>query len=243
MDVPAIHAVHLTKRYGKHTVVDHLDLDIPWGKVVGLVGPNGCGKTTTMRMLAGRLKPSAGGVRIGGVEASALHKTGPRLGYMPQNGGLYPELTVQQNVAFFAAAQSIPRRDGQRADAVDAAIRRVGLDDRRRSRVGDLSGGMKRRTSMAAALVHNPEFLLLDEPTVGVDPEVRIALWDTIRDLRADGATVLVSTHYIDEATRCDEVMMMRAGRLLARAPPKQLMARTRTKSLEDAFVALLEDA
>lgn len=233
---PALQVKGVVKRFGKVTALGGVSFAVPRGSIVGLVGPNGCGKTTLMRTCVGRLKPDSGEATVLGVPAMALQSRGaPRLGYMPQQGGLYPELTVRQNVMFYARILGLPRRE--RGVRVDEAIRSVQLEERSRDRVAGLSGGMRRRASLATAVVHDPEMLFLDEPTVGVDPEVREEMWQDLRRDAKKGRSVVISTHYLGEAVNCDRVLMMRRGRVIAYDTPPELMRRTGTKDLEAAFI------
>lgn len=239
MASPAVTARGVRKSFGKVQALDGVTFEVARGRIVGIVGPNGCGKTTLMQACVGRLRPDEGEASVEGVPSLRLQRPGaPRIGYMPQQGGLYPELTIRQNVRFQAALQGVPRRD--RGDRVDEAIADVQLEERAGDRVAELSGGMKRRASLAAALVHAPAVLFLDEPTVGVDPEIREEMWDDLARLARSGRTILVSTHYLGEAVRCEEVLLMRRGRVLAQDTPRKLMARTGTDDLEDAFVRLV---
>lgn len=238
MTGPAVAVRELHKRYGRVHALRGVSFQVPRGRIVGLVGPNGCGKTTLMRILVGRLRPDGGEARVGGVDPKHLVRGKVPLGYMPQQGGLYPDLTVAENITFFAALHGVPRP--HRREAVLAALRHVALEDRAKTRVSALSGGMQRRASLAGAMVHRPAFLFLDEPTVGVDPEVRDTMWHDLRRLRDHGATIFLSTHYLGEADRCDDVLLMRQGGILAKGTPRQLLARTRTATMDDAFVALL---
>lgn len=234
-----IQAKGLAHRFGRRTALDGLDFELEEGRIHGIVGPNGCGKTTLIRILVGLLRPSSGQVLVGRHDPRMLRGR-VRLGYMPQAGALYPELSVRQNVAFFASLERVPRKD--RAEAVQKALARVRLTERAKDRVQELSGGLQRRVGLAAAIVHRPALLFLDEPTVGVDPELRIEVWAGLQDLRDEGATILLSTHYLREAERCDSVLLLRDGRRVAQGPPRRLMEATGTDELEDAFVALVRE-
>jgi ABC-2 type transport system ATP-binding protein len=239
---PAVQARGVHKSFGDVRALHGVSFDVPRGTIVGIVGPNGCGKTTLIRTCVGRIRPDQGETRVLGEPSLRLQRPGaPRIGYMPQQGGLYPELTVRQNVAFQAALQGVPRR--MRLARVDGVIERVHLADRARDRVAQLSGGMQRRASLAAALVHAPDLLFLDEPTVGVDPEVREEMWDDLHGLAREGRTLLVSTHYLGEAMRCRDVLLLRRGQVLAHDAPAALLRRTGTQDLESAFVRLVRGA
>lgn len=216
----------LVKRFGSLTAVDGLDLDVPRGICLGLLGPNGAGKSTTMRMVTGQVRADAGRITVLGLDVPAQSKQARALmGVVPQQDNLDGELTVRQNLEVFATLYRL--RGAERRSAVDRAIRIARLHDREGSRAEALSGGMKRRLLIARGLVHSPQLVLLDEPTVGLDPQVRSDLWVLIDDLRSQGVTVLMSTHYIEEAQRLsDDVAMMSRGRVVARGAPADLMAR-----------------
>jgi ABC-2 type transport system ATP-binding protein len=199
--------------------------------VYGLLGPNGSGKTTLIRSLLGMVKPDSGSVRVLGRTMPDLSVL-PQVGYMTQAAALYPDLSVVENVRFFAAISG--------ADAnVDEALRFVAMEGRPDSVVATLSGGMRTRVSLACAIVHHPRLLLLDEPTVGVDPELRRRLWEQFRGMAAGGTTILVSSHVMDEAARCDRLGLIRSGRLLAEGTVAELQARAGVDQLEDAFLKL----
>jgi ABC-2 type transport system ATP-binding protein len=217
----AIDVRGLTKCYGKHTVVDHVDLQVRPGRICGFLGPNGSGKTTTIRMLCGLLTPNAGEGRCLGLDINAQAADIKRqVGYMTQRFGLYDDLSIRQNLDFVARLFELPRR----RDAVDSALRRLGLVERQQQLAGTLSGGWKQRLALAACLIHEPRLLLLDEPTAGVDPKARRDFWDQIHALAAQGITVLVSTHYMDEAERCHELVYIAYGRVLARGTAAEIL-------------------
>lgn len=218
----AIRAEHLTRRFGRVTAVDDLSLTIPAGQIYGFLGPNGSGKSTTIRMLCGLLRPSAGSVTVLGRdvarEAEALRH---EMGYMTQQFSLYQDLTVEENLDFMASVFGLPR--ALRRARVREALARYGLAAARTQRVATMSGGEQQRLALAAATLHAPRLLLLDEPTSGVDPQSRRDFWDRLFELADAGATLLVSTHYMDEAERCHAVAILDRGRLVAQGPPKQL--------------------
>ena len=214
----------LTKCFGDFTAVDGVSFDVGRGEVVGYLGPNGSGKTTTIRMLLGLLRPTSGSATVLGMDvvrdAEAIR---PRAGYMSQRFALYDDLTVAETLRFYAAVYGIPRN---RADArLSEMLEMVGLEDQRDERASALAGGWRQRLAMAIALVHEPPLLFLDEPTSGVDPEARRAFWDIIYRLAEDGTTVLVTTHYMDEAEHCGRLGILDRGRLLAMDTPSRLRA------------------
>jgi ABC-2 type transport system ATP-binding protein len=230
----AVEARDVRKRFGPVTALDGLSLAVEAGEIYGLLGPNGSGKTTFIRILAGLLGPDAGEVRVFGKAPRATVSSGA-VGYMTQAAALYADLSVEENLRFFAALEGTAEVRAR----VEEALRRVDLLDRRRSTVGTLSGGMRQRVSLAATLLHQPRLLLLDEPTVGVDPALRREFWEHFRSLAASGVTILVSSHVMDEASRCDRLGLIRAGRLLAQGTSAELVARAGTSDLEGAFLAL----
>ena len=226
MNAPAAAAiidVHgLTKRFGNRVVVDHFDMRVTKGRIYGFLGPNGSGKTTTIRMLCGLLTPDEGEGTCMGYDIrtqAALIKR--EVGYMTQRFGLYEDLSIEENLDFIARVYAV---DG-RTEKVKATLERLGLYSRRRQLAGTLSGGWKQRLALAACLIHDPQLLLLDEPTAGVDPAARRDFWDEIHDLAAAGLTVLVSTHYMDEAERCHELAYISYGKLLTQGTVAEVIA------------------
>jgi ABC-2 type transport system ATP-binding protein len=212
-DAPAISVRGLTKRFGGKTVVDGFSLDVARGQIQGFLGPNGSGKTTTIRMLCGLLVPDAGeGACLGYDILTERWAIKQRVGYMTQRFSLYEDLTVKENLEFVARLYALHGRRGK----VTAALDRLGLAHRKGQLAGTLSGGWKQRLALAACILHEPSLLLLDEPTAGVDPKARREFWDEIHALAAEGMTVLVSTHYMDEAERCHRIAYLAYGRLLA---------------------------
>ena len=236
----AIDVKGLSKSYGNRRVVDGVDLQVQSGRIVGFLGPNGSGKTTTLRMLCGLLTPDAGQGHVLGLdfrrEAAAIKR---QVGYMTQKFGLYEDLSIRENLDFIARLFSMP----DRRVAVDAALERLGLSTRQKQLAGALSGGWKQRLALAACLLHRPRLLLLDEPTAGVDPKARREFWDQIHLLAQEGITVLVSTHYMDEAERCDELVYIAYGRVLARGTAARIVQDAGAQDLEDAFVRLVGQA
>jgi ABC-2 type transport system ATP-binding protein len=209
----AIDVRGLSKRYGTRTVVDGLSIRVRRGEICGFLGPNGSGKTTTIRMLCGLLEPDAGeGSCLGHDIRTEARRIKLQVGYMTQRFGLYEDLSIQENLDFVARAYGMPGR----RDVIAAALQRLGLQERRHQLAGSLSGGWKQRLALAACMLHGPELLLLDEPTAGVDPKARRDFWQQIHALAAEGLTVLVSTHYMDEAERCHRLAYISYGKLLA---------------------------
>lgn len=226
----------LVKRFGRFTAVDGLDLEIRRGEIYGLLGPNGAGKTTTVKMLSGILKITSGQAYVNGLRVGD-HRISTFIGYMPQETAMYPGLTVHQNIKFFAQIF------GLRKSEIEERERRlldfINLAGWRDKKVGDLSGGMKHRVSLACALVNEPPLLLLDEPTVGVDPELRASFWEYFENIKKDGRTVLITTHYMDEASHCDRVGLMRDGNLIAEGTVAEVLERSGAHDLEEAFMKL----
>ena len=232
----AIRLRGVVKRYGPITAVDGLDLDVPYGTCVGLLGPNGAGKTTTMRMLTAQAIADEGELEVLGFRLPEESKQArAQLGVTPQLDNLDVTLTVEQNLLVFAHLYRIGRAD--RRAAIERALEMANLGDRRDSRVDKLSGGMRRRLLIARALVHRPRLILLDEPTVGLDPQVRQELWALIDALRSEGTTILMSTHYIEEAQRlADTVLIMSHGRAVAAGAPSDLVAEHAGKDAVEVY-------
>jgi lipooligosaccharide transport system ATP-binding protein len=220
----AINLRGVVKRYGEITAVDGLDVSVPAGTCVGLLGPNGAGKSTTMRMLTGQSIADEGELEVLGFRMPEESKQArAQLGVTPQLDNLDVTLTVEQNLLVFTYLYRVPRRE--RKDAIGRALELARLEDRRDTRVDKLSGGMRRRLLIARSLVHSPRLVLLDEPTVGLDPQIRQELWALIDRLRSEGTTILMSTHYIEEAQRlADTVLIMSHGTAVASGPPAELV-------------------
>jgi lipooligosaccharide transport system ATP-binding protein len=221
--VAAIELSGVVKRFGPITAVDGLDLEVPTGTCLGLLGPNGAGKSTTMRLLTGQAIANEGEIRVLGHELPRQAKEARALmGVVPQLDNLDVDVSVEDNLAVFARLYRVP----DVRDAVDRGLDLARLSRRRRDAVDELSGGMRRRLLLARGLVHRPPLLLLDEPTVGLDPQIRTELWSLIDGLRSEGTTILMSTHYIEEAERlADEVAVMAHGKVIARGRPAELVA------------------
>ena len=231
-----LETVEVQKHFGKIRAVDGIDLSIKSGEIYGLIGPNGSGKTTLIRLCLGLLKPTTGAIKLLGY--SIPNKTLlSRVGYMTQASALYEELTVRENVSFFAGMCG-----SNEPGWIDEAIQLVDLQDRALSQVRTLSGGMRQRTSLACALAHRPRLLLLDEPTVGIDPQLRATFWSYFRYLAGTGVTLIVSSHVMDEAERCDRLGFLRQGKLLAEGSSAELRSRKGAATLEEAFLRFAED-
>jgi ABC-2 type transport system ATP-binding protein len=230
----------LGKSFGDVVAVRDLNLEIARGAMYGLIGPNGSGKTTTIKVLNGLLTASTGGAWLLGEEVPTRANRS-RIGYMPQEMAIYTDLTVHENLELFGEMYSMPQEE--RAERERALLEMIDLRDRRNSLVSHLSGGMKHRVSLACALIHDPDLVFLDEPTVGVDPELRKGFWDYFANLKAGGKTVVLTTHYMDEAVRCDTVGMMRLGKMIAEDAPMELIESTESATLEDAFMAKAREA
>ena len=222
----AIEARGLTKRFGDLVAVNRLDLDVPRGQIYGFLGPNGSGKSTTIRMLCGLLMPSDGSAVVLDTEVPGdARLLKPRIGYMTQKFSLFGDMTVLENLQFIAEIYSFPRRD--RAGRVEELLERYDLRDQRRQLAGTMSGGQKQRLALACAVLHHPELLLLDEPTSAVDPQSRRDFWAALFRLAESGTTILVSTHYMDEAERCHRLAILDRGVKVADGTPAELQAGT----------------
>ncbi len=218
----AVVARDLTRRFGSFTAVDHVCFSIPQGSVYGFLGPNGSGKTTTIRMLTGILEPTEGSAVILGLDiAGDRDAVKSRLGYMSQRFSLYDDLTVSENLEFYAGMFSLPRSVAR--GRIEEVVGMAGLSGRTRDLAGSLSGGIRQRLALGCAILHRPELLFLDEPTSGVDPVSRRRFWDIIYELAAGGTTIMVTTHFMDEAEHCDAIGFMFDGRLIASGTPREL--------------------
>ncbi|OBC00197.1 ABC transporter ATP-binding protein [Mycobacterium sp. 852002-40037_SCH5390672] len=231
---PAVRIDHLRVVRGKRPALHDFSVQIGQGSITGLLGPSGCGKTTLIRCIVGTQILSKGTVTVLGQEAGSAELR-HRVGYLPQDPTIYNDLRVVDNVRYFAALY------GFDAQAADAAIDRVGLTDHRTALCGNLSGGQRTRVSLACALVCQPELLVLDEPTVGLDPVLRADLWEQFTELARAGTTLLVSSHVMDEADHCGDLLLMRDGRLVAHTTPTQLREDTGCTSLEEAFLSIIK--
>lgn len=232
----AIEVEGVSFRYGSLKALDNLSMRVPRGISFGLLGPNGAGKTTLIRLLVGLLSARHGSVHVQGQAPS--RRTAHLAGYMPQQYSLYNELTIAQNVDFFARIYGL-RDYAERANRVAEVLHLVGLLERRSDGITKLSGGMKQRVSLACAIVHNPPLLFLDEPTVGLDPELRVSFWEHFANLNRQGVTIIISSHTMDDAAHCNRLAFLRSGRIIAEGTPDELRQATGRPdaTLEDAFL------
>jgi ABC-2 type transport system ATP-binding protein len=227
----AVSVEDVSKSFGHFKALNGVTLRVRQGEIYGLLGPNGAGKTTLIRLICGLLEAQTGTVSVLGQRMPQVGVL-RRIGYMTQQAALYPALSVEENVRFFAAINGAE-------DGVKEALDLVQLYDRRSSVVQTLSGGMRQRCSLACALVHRPDLLLLDEPTVGVDPQLRVQFWESFRQMAANGTTIVVSSHVMDEADRCQRLGLIQYGRLLAEGTPAEIRTMGGSQNLEEAFLAL----
>ncbi|EOA6545850.1 ABC transporter ATP-binding protein [Vibrio vulnificus] len=220
----AIQAQNVVKKFDDFTAIDNITLNVPKGSIYGFLGPNGCGKSTTIRVLTGLLSPSEGNVDVLGLEIpKESEKLRLKIGYMTQKFSLYDDLTVEENLQFIGQIFGMDKKT--LTQRINEQLATYGLDQRRKQRVSGMSGGQKQRLSLAAATMHKPELLFLDEPTSAVDPENRREFWEQLFDLCDQGTTILVTTHYMDEAERCHRLAIMEAGLIRADGAPEELMA------------------
>lgn len=219
----AIHAEQVVKKFGDFTAIEGINLSVPKGSIYGFLGPNGCGKSTTIRVLTGLLSPTSGSVNVLGLEIPRQsEQLRLKIGYMTQKFSLYDELTVEENLQFMGQIFGMNRK--ALTQRTNEQLKTYGLDERRKQRVSSMSGGQKQRLALAAATMHNPELLFLDEPTSAVDPENRREFWEQLFDLCSQGTTILVTTHYMDEAERCHRLAIMESGEIRADDEPEKLM-------------------
>lgn len=226
---------NVSKRFGKHEVLKNINLDIQSGEIFGLLGPSGAGKTTLVKQLVGLQLPTEGENYLFGEKMPSL-KLIEKIGYMAQSDALYTELSAKENLEFFAALFGLS--GAQRKKRILEVMELVDLSEHLTKLVSNYSGGMKRRLSLAAAMLHEPELLILDEPTVGIDPVLRKSIWNGFYELKSRGKTLIVTTHVMDEAEKCDRLGLIRDGRLIAVGTPEELKSRTGTSSVEEAFLA-----
>lgn len=232
-----VRARALQKRYGSFAALNDVSFEVAAGTLLGILGPSGSGKTTLIRIIAGLLSPTTGEAQVFG-HAMPDRTVATRIGYMPQNYALYNDLTVTENIEFFAGMFGVRKKQ-----AIDDLLSQLDLMPRAKASVYTLSGGERRRTSLAAALVNSPDLLLLDEPTVGLDPRLRVRLWDRFRGMARNGNTLLISSHVMDEMERCDRVLLISEGMLIADGSPPELKVRAGVKTLEEVFLVLTDKA
>jgi ABC-2 type transport system ATP-binding protein len=238
MHESAIQIKNLSVTLGDHfKALKNITVDLPQDKVIGFIGPSGAGKTTLIRSIVGRQRISSGSIMVHGLPAGSAALRS-RVSYMTQEVSVYTDLTITENLNYFATMFGLPRK--QLKTAVSDILKTVDLSKHANQLASDLSGGQKQRVSLAIALIGNPKVMVLDEPTVGLDPLLREQLWKLFRELAANGATIIVSSHVMDEAERCDELLLIRNGELLARGSPRQLCEQTATKTVEQSFLKLV---
>lgn len=225
---------HVFQRFNKKTILEDINLTARPSEIIGLLGPSGAGKTTLVNVISGMATPVEGEVFVFGEKMPRLDLMG-RMGYMSQSDALYLDLTARENLQFFGQLYGL---SGQKlANCINEALTIVKLQDDLDKQVEKYSGGMRRRLSLATAMLHKPELLILDEPTVGIDPLLRVEIWQEFNNLKAKGTTILVTTHVMDEAEKCDRLGMIREGRLIALGSPEELKQAAQAKSLEEAFL------
>lgn len=234
--VPVIDVQGVSRRFGSHTVLDDISLQVARGELFGLLGPSGSGKTTLVKLMTGIDKADGGTVRMLGERMPKLAML-QRFGYMAQSDALYNELTAKENLTFFASLYGLK---GERLRSrMQASMAVVHLEDHMNKTVSAYSGGMKRRLSLAIALLHEPELLVLDEPTVGIDPVLRQSIWQELGELRKGGTTIILTTHVMDEAEKCDRLGLIRDGKLTAAGSPEAIKRQGRAATIEEAFITL----
>jgi ABC-2 type transport system ATP-binding protein len=229
----------VTKKFGSFTAIDHLELDIPEGLIFGLLGPNGAGKTTLLRMVMGLIRPTSGSIRLFDTYSPTDKGIREKIGYMPQQQAIYPGLSVLENILFFGRLYN--SRDGGMKQRAENIIEMIELGRQKDMQVSNLSGGMTRRAMLATTLIHQPSLIILDEPTAGVDPSLRIKFWQWFQQLARAGTSIIITTHHISEAVRCDQVLFLREGKILEQGSPGALMKTYRVTDLEEAFVKAIE--
>jgi len=237
---PTVITDGLVKRFGDFVAVDHVSLEVTRGEIFGFLGPNGAGKSTTIRILCGLLAPTEGRATVNGFDVARDPEAVKRnIGYMSQKFSLYDDLTVEENIEFFSGVYGVPRE--LRAARRDYALRMAGLEEKRGSMTRLLAGGWKQRLALGCAILHEPPILFLDEPTSGVDPIARRMFWDLIYQLSAQGHTVFVSTHYMDEAEYCHRLALMYRGKVVALGSPAELKQSAGMATMEEVFVSVIE--
>lgn len=234
MDDIALKVEHLNKSFDKKQILHDISLDVHKARILGLLGPSGSGKTTLVKLMAGIDTPDNGNVLVLGEKVPSLKMLG-RIGYMAQADALYGDLTAEENLRFFASMYGL--RKAERSERIEEVMKLVNLHDYLRMQVRKYSGGMKRRLSLAVALLHEPPIMVLDEPTVGIDPVLRISIWEELYELCRNGTTIIVTTHVMDEADKCHELGMLREGRLIALGTPDEILAASGSATMEEAFL------
>ncbi|MBU3917617.1 ABC transporter ATP-binding protein [bacterium] len=232
---------HVSKKFGSYSAINDLDLEIAEGLIFGLLGPNGAGKTTLLRMIMGLIPPTSGKISLFDSYSPTDKTARGKIGYMPQQLAIYPGLTVSENILFFGRLYNVPGQELRQRTA--EILELVNLAENKNTLVSNLSGGMIRRTMLATTLIHRPTLLILDEPTAGVDPALRIKFWNWFQLLASQGTSILITTHHIAEASRCHDVVFLRKGKLLEKGSPQDLMTRYQAKDLEEAFVKATDDS
>ncbi|SHK28751.1 ABC transporter ATP-binding protein [Tepidibacter formicigenes] len=237
----AVYIKELSKSFKKFIAVDKINLKIPKGKIYGLLGPNGSGKSTTIRMLCGVLTPSEGEGSVLGFDiCKESEKIKQNIGYMSQKFSLYEDLTVYENLDFYSSIYSLPNH--LKKERINELINMAGLQGKEKVITKNLSGGWKQRLALGCSLIHKPSLLILDEPTSAVDPVSRRIFWELIHNLAKQGITIIVTTHYMDEAESCDEIAFMFSGKILAKGTPKELIKNRKCKNLEDVFISYVQE-
>ena len=235
---PAVHTEKLTKVFGSLKAVDEVTFDISRGEVFGVLGPNGSGKTTTIRVLCGLLAPTSGSATVAGFDVRTQSEDIRRnIGYMSQKFGMYDDMTVEENLDFYSSLYGLTGQ--QKRKRMDELFNELSLTERKGQLVGTLSGGWKQRVSLACAIAHHPAILFLDEPTSGVDPAARRRFWDTIYGLAKAGTTIVVTTHYMDEAARCQRIAFLSRGHLIALGTAEEITRQFHQPTIEDVFIEL----
>jgi len=238
MNKNAVEIDDLTVLLGKKVfAIKNLDLSLPEGKIIGFIGPSGAGKTTLIRSIVGRQKITNGEITVLGLPAGSA-KLRPQISYMTQETSIYPDLTVRENIVYFATMYGIKKK--KRKHQVEVILSTLDLKKQADRIVGSLSGGQKQRVSLAIALIGSPKLIVLDEPTVGLDPLLREQIWKLFKELTANGKTLIISSHVMEEAQRCDDLLLLREGMLLAHGSPEELCNRTGTNSVEQCFLKLV---
>jgi ABC-2 type transport system ATP-binding protein len=230
----AVQLTHISHIYGRHRVLYDVSIAIQPGIIFGLLGPSGSGKTTLIKVLLGILKPALGQSIVMGTRMPSLHQM-KHIGFMAQSDALYPELTAQENMEYFASISGLDRQSVKMR--IKSCLETVDLTSSAKKQVSSFSGGMKRRLSLAAALVHDPDILILDEPTVGIDPVLRETIWKEFHRLTVEGKTIIVTTHVMDEAEKCDQLALLREGEVIVQGTAEELKASIKADSLEEVFL------